>query len=53
MSEVLRYPMKYIGSQDDYFKIQVFKYQAPGLDLTGGFALRTSEQLLVLLLLQE
>ena len=44
MSEYLRYPFKNIGSQDDYFKIQIFKYQAPGLDLTGGFALRTSEQ---------
>lgn len=44
MAEYLRYPLKNIGSQDDYFKIQIFKYQPPGLELTGGFALRTSEQ---------
>lgn len=44
MAETLRYPLSNIGPQDDYFKIQVRKYQAPGLNLTGGFALGTSEQ---------
>ena len=42
----LRYPLKNIEKGDDYFKIQVFKYEAPGLNLTGGFALRTTEQAL-------
>ena len=42
----LRYPRKNIGPQDDYFKIQVLKYEPPGLGLTGGFALRTTEQAL-------
>jgi hypothetical protein len=46
MAEQLRYPIKNIGPQDDYFKIQVVKYEAPGLDLTGGFALRTTEEAL-------
>ena len=46
MSNYLRYPIKNIGSQDDYFKIQVIKYEAPGLNLTGGFALRTTEEAL-------
>lgn len=36
--------MKNIGSQDDYFKIQIVEYQPPGLNLTGGFALQTTEQ---------
>lgn len=40
----LRYPLKSIGPQEDYFKIQIFKYEPPGLNLTGGFALRTSEE---------
>ena len=44
MAEILRYPRNNIGPQDDYFKIQVIKYEAPGLNLTGGFALGTSEQ---------
>jgi hypothetical protein len=44
MSEQLRYPLSNIGPQDDYFKIQIRKYEAPGLNLTGGFALGTSEQ---------
>ena len=44
MEEILRYPFKNIGDQDDYFKMQIFKYQPPGLGGTGGFALRTSEQ---------
>jgi len=42
----LRYPIKHIGPHDDYFKIQVIKYEAPGLNLTGGFALRTTEEAL-------
>lgn len=41
-----RYPLKNIESGDDYFKIHILKYQPPGLGLTGGFALRTSEQAL-------
>jgi len=46
MAEQLRYPIKNIGTQDDYFKIQVIEYKAPGLNLTGGFALRTTEEAL-------
>ena len=46
MTEQLRYPIKNIGPQDDYLKIQVIKYEAPGLNLTGGFALRTTEEAL-------
>lgn len=45
--QILRYPKKNIGPQDDYFKIQVLKYQAPGL--TSGndnFGLRTTEEAL-------
>ncbi len=42
----LRYPSKFIGSQDDYFLIQIIEYQPPGLGLTGGFALGTTEQAL-------
>jgi hypothetical protein len=43
---LLRYPIKNIGPQDDYFKIDVIEYKAPGLNLTGGFALRTTEEAL-------
>jgi len=43
MAEILRYPRNNIGPQDDYFKIQVIEYKAPGLELTGGFAQRTTE----------
>jgi len=46
MAEILRYPQNNIGPQDDYFKIQVLKYEYPGLNLTGGFALRTTEEAL-------
>jgi hypothetical protein len=46
MAETLRYPLSNIGPQDDYFKIQVIKYEAPGLNLTGGFALGTTEDAL-------
>ena len=42
----LRYPLKNIEKGDDYFKIQVIEYKAPGLNLTGGFALRTTEEAL-------
>lgn len=45
-TSVLRYPLKNIQSGDDYFKIQIIEYKAPGFALTGGFALRTSEQAL-------
>jgi hypothetical protein len=46
MAEILRYPQNNIGPQDDYFKIQVLEYKAPGLNLTGGFALGTTEDAL-------
>ncbi|NBW56882.1 hypothetical protein EBR43_03695 [bacterium] len=46
MAEQLRYPIKNIRNGDDYFKIQVIEYKAPGLNLTGGFALRTTEEAL-------
>jgi hypothetical protein len=46
MADYFRYPIKNIGNQDDYFKIQVIEYKAPGLNLTGGFALRTTEEAL-------
>ena len=43
----LRYPIKNIGPQDDYFKIQVVKYEAPGFNtVAGGFGLRTTEEAL-------
>lgn len=42
----LRYPIKNISSGDDYFKIQIIEYKPPGLNLTGGFALKTSEDAL-------
>ena len=43
MAPTYRYPIKKIGDQDDYFKIQVIEYKPPGLNLTGGFGLRTTE----------
>jgi len=46
MAGTLRYPLSNIGPQDDYFKIQVLKYEYPSLNLTGGFALRTTEEAL-------
>ena len=48
MAEILRYPRNNIGPQDDYFKIQVLKYEAPGLGLQGqnSFALNTTEDAL-------
>lgn len=48
MAEILRYPRNNIGPQDDYFKIQVIKYEAPGLGLQGqnSFALNTTEDAL-------
>jgi len=45
-SPILRYPIKNIGNQDDYFKIQVVEYKPPGLGTTGGFALQTTENAL-------
>ena len=42
----LRYPLKNISQGDDYFKIQVIEYKAPGLNLTGGFGLSTTEDAL-------
>jgi len=47
MAEILRYPLSNIKDGDDYFKIQVIEYKAPGLELTGGFGLRTTEQALI------
>ena len=47
MADYFRYPIKNIGPSDDYFKIQVLKYEAPGLTLVGGgFSQRTSEKAL-------
>lgn len=48
MSVTLRYPLSNIGPQDDYFKIQVIEYKAPGLGLQGqnSFALNTTENAL-------
>jgi hypothetical protein len=48
MAEILRYPRNNIGPQDDYFKIQVLEYKAPGLGLQGqnSFALNTTENAL-------
>lgn len=45
-SPYLRYPIKSIGPQDDYFKISVLKYEPPGLGATKSFALRTTEDAL-------
>ena len=47
-SEILRYPIKQIGDQDDYLKIQIIKYVAPGLGSVGEniFGLRTTEDAL-------
>ena len=41
----LRYPYSKLTDKDDYLKIEVIEYKAPGLDTSGGansFALRTS-----------
>ena len=48
MAGTLRYPLSNIGPQDDYFKIQVVEYKAPGLGLQGqnSFALNTTEDAL-------
>lgn len=40
---ILRYPISNVKAGDDYFKIQIVEYKAPGLNLGGGFALRTFE----------
>ena len=44
--EILRYPIKQIGNQDDYFKIQIIKYKPPSFQNTGTFALKTTEDVL-------
>jgi hypothetical protein len=43
---ILRYPLTKREENDDYLKIEVYKYQPPGLELSGSqnFALRTTEQ---------
>lgn len=46
MAEIFRYPIKNIGPQDDYFKIDVIQYVAPGLETSGGFGLQTTEEAL-------
>jgi hypothetical protein len=46
MAPILRYPLNNIDKGDDYFKIQVIEYKAPSLNLTGGFALSTTEDAL-------
>ncbi len=46
MAPILRYPLNNIDKGDDYFKIQVIEYKAPGLNLTGGFGLSTTEDAL-------
>jgi hypothetical protein len=41
----LRYPLKKITASDDYLKIQIIKYQPPGIgNQPGSFALNTSDQ---------
>jgi hypothetical protein len=43
---ILRYPLTKREENDDYLRIEVYKYQPPGLELSGAqnFALRTTEQ---------
>lgn len=44
---ILRYPFNIISERDDYLKINVIQYKAPGLETQGsGFALATSEDAL-------
>jgi len=41
----LRYPLKNIGINDDYLKIEIVEYMPPGLSQSGGgFALGTTDQ---------
>ena len=43
----LRYPYTKLTDRDDYLKIEIIQYKAPGLETSGGansFALRTSEE---------
>ncbi len=45
----LRYPFSKLTDRDDYLKIEIIEYKAPGLETTGGansFALRSSEEAL-------
>lgn len=45
---ILRYPLQKLESTDDYLKIDIIKYVAPGLETQGaGVALRTSDQSLL------
>jgi hypothetical protein len=46
MADTFRYPINNIDIGDDYFRISVLRYTAPGFNLTGGFAQRTTEQAL-------
>lgn len=48
MKTIYRYPLKNIGQYDDYLKIDVVEYKAPGLKTyqPGSNALRTTEQAL-------
>lgn len=44
MKEPLRYPLKKIDSFDDYLKIEILEYKAPGLSTQeNSFALNTSD----------
>jgi hypothetical protein len=44
MDELLRYPLKKLDKSDDYLKIDILKYQAPGLGFSpGSLALATSD----------
>jgi hypothetical protein len=44
MSEPLRYPLKKLDKSDDYLKIDILDYQAPGLGFSpGSLALATSD----------
>jgi hypothetical protein len=44
MDEPLRYPLKKLDKSDDYLKIDILEYQAPGLGFSpGSLALATSD----------
>lgn len=45
-SGILRYPIKQIGDQDDYLKIQIIKYVPPGIGGERIFSLGTTEEAL-------
>ena len=45
MAGSLRYPIKNIGINDDYLRIEIVEYVPPGLGQQGqGFALGTTDQ---------